>query len=563
MPTNMAPLVGMIILAWCVPVQPVADASQAGGEPCPDIAGCPLPGSCAGCRAECLRIVEQYTARGSTLGDMSCYIRAANALQDEKLLGRPHALPEQERLIMYRLYVAAAGTLLSRPGSDSMADARGWLLRAAQIVSPSVEVLFREEPPPRPASPTPGANVREGDWDAEAAAAGLWAQIGTRQLRAGATLYSAGSVEDGLRCVRMAVRLLMQGANRGEDSQEGWTALMTLGEMLQGQGRDAEAIPWLAWAVRVLRVEGYAEQGRGESWRERVSSALGKLTRAACSAAYRLRDAHGDAAGALALLQRAQARDLMPSDTTLALLPHAAADAAVRLALDTCAAARLVRQLDAALAACTRALRLLGRETGAGGGGGEGAGHGGALLQEPAGAEEGKEQGSAWRSVQEDVKAVSAAHFNTGVTLFDLADWPAAVTHLRHARALQPEALDARLFLALALMRWGLAEGRHGRGAGAGAEVEAEAARVLMDAATLSPAEPNVYVTAAMFLVRTGAYDAAREVRVCRPVQAVWRCWQGVCACVRVWCGDGRHDDLVFGVFDARHVQCVVYCLSR
>ena len=75
---------------------------------------------------------------------------------------------------------------------------------------------------------------------------------------------------------------------------------------------------------------------------------------------------------------------------------------------------------------------------------GAGAGDGGALLQEPAGAEEGKEEGSAGRSVQGDVKALSAAHFNTGVTLFDLADWPAAVTHLRHARALEPEALDAR-----------------------------------------------------------------------------------------------------------------------
>ena len=269
MPTNSASR-GMIILAWCVPVQPVADASQAGGEPCPDIAGCPLPGAARAPGDVCES--SSSTRRAAVRSVLSCYIRAVTPCK-AKLWTRTSS---------YRLYVAAAGALSARV--RFMAEARGWRLRAADRVA-ICRGIFREEPA---ATCLPsGANVREGDWDAEAAAAGLWAQIGTRQLRAGATLYSAGSVEDGLRCVRMAVRLLMQGANRGEDSQEGWTALMTLGEMLQGQGRDAEAIPWLAWAVRVLRVEG--TQSRAGKLAGRVSKALGKLTRRQRGAACRLR----------------------------------------------------------------------------------------------------------------------------------------------------------------------------------------------------------------------------------------------------------------------------------
>jgi hypothetical protein len=137
--------------------------------------------------------------------------------------------------------------------------------------------------------------------------------------------------------------------------------------------------------------------------------------------------------------------------------------------------------------------------------------------------------------------------------------------HLRASLALRPAAQDARLFLCVALMRWGLSlppggvldAWGQGVACGGGAEsevgevgglsgvgvpqpwsektrthaasarrlaamragwgeaaaavcsVEAAAARELREAAARHPVEPNVYVTAALFLLRTGNYSAA------------------------------------------------------
>ena len=230
-----------------------------------------------------------------------------------------------------------------------------------------------------------------------------------------------------MRCVRMAVRLLQQGdmslASRGVGGDGGgdegggpaggermWMALMTLGEMLANQGRHAEALPLLARAVQRLELRGGVVAG------STGSSALGRLTRTACAEAYRLRDDVGSAHAALALLERVQQADLLPRDHVLAQLPGSV-DAAARLALDTCAAARLVRQLPKALHACQRVLHLLEQ------------------LQRP-------RQGGAGAGVDE--KLLSNAHFNTGVTLFDMRRWEESVLHLRASLSLRPAALDAR-----------------------------------------------------------------------------------------------------------------------
>ena len=116
------------------------------------------------------------------------------------------------------------------------------------------------------------------------------------------------------------------------------------------------------------------------------------------------------------ILRLPEQADLLPHDDVLAQLPGSV-DAAARLALDTCAAARLVRQLPKALHACQRALHLLEQ------------------LQRP-------RQGDAGAGVDE--KLLSNAHFNTGVTLFDLRRWEESVLHLRASLSLRPAALDAR-----------------------------------------------------------------------------------------------------------------------
>jgi hypothetical protein len=193
-------------------------------------------------------------------------------------------------------------------GTDAEAtlSAREWLLRATQITSPSVEILFREDLPPHQEdavardAPHP-APARDGPADCQFPEAGVDAQdarwqevdaclfrqarrdilsqmveaninvgpgqrgltdVAAKLLRAGARLYSAGRVADGLRCVRVAVRLQLQGAamsaeNTDEDGDERvFSSLMTLGEMLSQQGRDGEGVAYLAQAMRRLRVTG-------------------------------------------------------------------------------------------------------------------------------------------------------------------------------------------------------------------------------------------------------------------------------------------------------------------
>jgi len=125
----------------------------------------------------------------------------------------------------------------------------------------------------------------------------------------------------------------------------------------------------------------------------------------------------GAAPAALALLQRVQRGDLLPPDAALTLLPSSS-DSAARLAVDTCAAARLVKQLDIALAACHRALTLLQRadatprQRKAGG--------------EVRGGEAGLRAGEDEDEQRRD-ELVSTAHFNTGVTLFDRRAWAESV----------------------------------------------------------------------------------------------------------------------------------------
>jgi len=494
-----------VLLACLARLSAREGAPPPGAEPC-------APVDCHE-TAGCWGSVARYTARGQALAAagltgaaMNCFTLAANAVQDERLLGRPAALPARERLALHRLYVSAAQTLLALAGAgggagqggdadEHAATAQQWLLRAAQIASPSVEVLFQEDPPAAgaqppapagraptaragrapdagtgaaaappaaPAEPPPAAaataaaewpggacripEARAGARQRDAAfrclfqqmlpllaapAGGArgrdWAGIAAEHLRVGAKLYAAGHVEEGVRCVRMAVRLLPQGdmslASRGVGGDGGgdegggpaggermWMALMTLGEMLANQGRHAEALPLLARAVQRLELRGGVVAG------STGSSALGRLTRTACAEAYRLRDDVGSAHAALALLERVQQADLLPRDHVLAQLPGSV-DAAARLALDTCAAARLVRQLPKALHACQRVLHLLEQ------------------LQRP-------RQGGAGAGVDE--KLLSNAHFNTGVTLFDMRRWEESVLHLRASLSLRPAALDAR-----------------------------------------------------------------------------------------------------------------------
>lgn len=223
-------------------------------------------------------------------------------------------------------------------GTDAEAtrSAQAWLLRATQITSPSVEILFREDPPPHqsdsvardsphlaPAQdgsvdclfPEAGVDARDARWKEVDACLfrqarrdivshfveangkggpgqGGLTEVAAKLLRAGARLYSAGRVEDGLRCVRMAVRLQLQGAevsaeetNEGGGDERVFSSLMTLGEMLTQQARGGEGLGYLAQAVRRLRVTGRwagaasasgamkSAEGRGK-----VAAALGRCT---------------------------------------------------------------------------------------------------------------------------------------------------------------------------------------------------------------------------------------------------------------------------------------------
>ena len=152
-----------VLLACLARLSAREGAPPPGAEPC-------APVDCHE-TAGCWGSVARYTARGQALAAagltgaaMNCFTLAANAVQDERLLGRPAALPARERLALHRLYVSAAQTLLALAGAgggagqggdadEHAATAQQWLLRAAQIASPSVEVLFQEDPPAAGAQP--------------------------------------------------------------------------------------------------------------------------------------------------------------------------------------------------------------------------------------------------------------------------------------------------------------------------------------------------------------------------------------------------------------------------
>jgi hypothetical protein len=253
--------------------------------------------------SRCWDEVEHYTAWGRDLASagnvgaaMNCFTRAANAVQDERWLGRPHALPQHERQTLYRLYVAAAHTLLSlgatadegkwQADDVAMKNAQAWLLRATQITSPSVEVLFQDQKPPPPPPHTPPApppppstgaaeerkraeerddSVTEDCQLAAAAAAARegggaraweladrclarqtlrafaalekgggsrggatearngdasWEEVGALHMRVGAMLFAAGRASEGLRCMRMSLRLMLEGEFGGGRTSE-------------------------------------------------------------------------------------------------------------------------------------------------------------------------------------------------------------------------------------------------------------------------------------------------------------------------------------------------------